>query len=93
MVYYDFCPFRASKSELLKIHGHSECLSGESLSFGSRLVYEIVEEWGAFKTSTINGILRLFEGFFGLGPFADTIVSRTQMQVYLAKKVRLCFIE
>ena len=93
MVYYDFCPFRASKSELLKIHGHSECLSGESLSFGSRLVYEIVEEWGAFKTSTINGIFGFFEGFFGLGPFANTFVGKAQMPIYLAEKVRLCFIE
>ena len=44
MVCYDFCPFRLSQSELLRIHGHNERLSRENLSFGIRLVYEIVEE-------------------------------------------------
>jgi acetylornithine deacetylase/succinyl-diaminopimelate desuccinylase-like protein len=44
MVSYDFCPFRLSKSELLRIHGHNERLSTENLSFGIRLVHEIVEE-------------------------------------------------
>jgi acetylornithine deacetylase/succinyl-diaminopimelate desuccinylase-like protein len=44
IVCYDFCPFRLSQSDLLRIHGHNERLSGENLSFGIRLLYEVVEE-------------------------------------------------
>lgn len=44
VVCYDFCPFRLSQSELLRIHGHNERLSTENLSFAIRLLYEIVEE-------------------------------------------------
>jgi len=44
VICYDFCPFRLSQSELLRIHGHNERVSTENLSFAIRLFYEIVRE-------------------------------------------------
>ena len=44
MTTYDFCPFRLTEKEMLRIHGNNERISLENLKFGMRLMTEIIRE-------------------------------------------------
>ena len=41
---YDFCPFRLSEKELLRVHGNNEQIAVENLRFGMRMMVEILKE-------------------------------------------------
>ena len=41
---YDFCPFRLSEKELLRVHGNNERIAVENLRFGMRMMVEILKE-------------------------------------------------
>jgi acetylornithine deacetylase/succinyl-diaminopimelate desuccinylase-like protein len=41
---YDFCPFRLSEKEILRVHGHDERISLENLKFGMRMLVELIKE-------------------------------------------------
>jgi acetylornithine deacetylase/succinyl-diaminopimelate desuccinylase-like protein len=41
---YDFCPFRLTEKEMLRIHGNNERITLENLKFGMRLMTEVVKE-------------------------------------------------
>ena len=41
---YDFCPFRLTEKEMLRIHGNNERIAVENLKFGMRLMTEIIKE-------------------------------------------------
>jgi len=44
IVAYDFCPFRLTESEMLRVHGNNERLAVENLRFGMKAMLEIVRE-------------------------------------------------
>jgi acetylornithine deacetylase/succinyl-diaminopimelate desuccinylase-like protein len=44
MTTYDFCPFRLTEKEMLRIHGNNERIALENLEFGMRLTVEVVRE-------------------------------------------------
>jgi acetylornithine deacetylase/succinyl-diaminopimelate desuccinylase-like protein len=44
---YDFCPFRLTEKELLKVHGNNERIALENLRFGMRMMFEILKEVAA----------------------------------------------
>jgi acetylornithine deacetylase/succinyl-diaminopimelate desuccinylase-like protein len=41
---YDFCPFRLSEKELLRVHGNNERIAVENLRFGMRMMVDIIKE-------------------------------------------------
>jgi acetylornithine deacetylase/succinyl-diaminopimelate desuccinylase-like protein len=41
---YDFCPFRLTEKELLKVHGNNERIALENLKFGMKMMVDILEE-------------------------------------------------
>ena len=41
---YDFCPFRLSEKEILRVHGNDERIALENLGFGMRAMLEIIKE-------------------------------------------------
>lgn len=41
---YDFCPFRLTEKEMLRIHGNNERITLENLKFGMRLMTEVIKE-------------------------------------------------
>lgn len=41
---YDFCPFRLTEKEMLRIHGNNERISLENLKFGMKLMMEVIKE-------------------------------------------------
>jgi len=41
---YDFCPFRLTEKELMRIHGHNERIALENLTFGMRMLSEILKD-------------------------------------------------
>ena len=41
---YDFCPFRLTEKELLRIHGNDERIATENLRFGMKIMLEILKE-------------------------------------------------
>jgi acetylornithine deacetylase/succinyl-diaminopimelate desuccinylase-like protein len=41
---YDFCPFRLSEKELLRVHGNNERIAVENLRFGMKMMVEILKE-------------------------------------------------
>jgi len=41
---YDFCPFRLSEKELLRVHGNNERVAVENLRFGMKMMVEILKE-------------------------------------------------
>ncbi len=44
IVTYDFCPFRLTEQELLRVHGNNERIALENLRFGMRLMTEVLKE-------------------------------------------------
>ena len=44
IITYDFCPFRLTEKELLKVHGNNERIALENLRFGMRMMLEILKE-------------------------------------------------
>ena len=47
VVSYDFCPFRLSDKEMMRIHGNNERIAVENLRFGMKMMLEIVKEVAA----------------------------------------------
>lgn len=41
---YDFCPFRVTEKELLRVHGNNERIALENLRFGMKLLTEVIRE-------------------------------------------------
>jgi acetylornithine deacetylase/succinyl-diaminopimelate desuccinylase-like protein len=41
---YDFCPFRLTEKELLRVHGNNERIALENLKFGMRMMVDILRE-------------------------------------------------
>jgi acetylornithine deacetylase/succinyl-diaminopimelate desuccinylase-like protein len=41
---YDFCPFRLTEKEMMRVHGNDERIAIENLRFGMRAVFEILKE-------------------------------------------------
>jgi acetylornithine deacetylase/succinyl-diaminopimelate desuccinylase-like protein len=44
IITYDFCPFRLTEKELLRVHGNNERIAIENLRFGMRIMVEIIKE-------------------------------------------------
>jgi len=44
IITYDFCPFRLSEKELLRVHGNNERVAVENLRFGTKMMVEILKE-------------------------------------------------
>ncbi len=44
VVSYDFCPFRLSDKEMMRIHGNNERIAVENVGFGTKALLEIVQE-------------------------------------------------
>jgi len=44
IIAYDFCPFRLTEKDLLKVHGNNERVALENLKFGTRMLVEILKE-------------------------------------------------
>jgi acetylornithine deacetylase/succinyl-diaminopimelate desuccinylase-like protein len=44
MTTYDFCPFRLSEKEILRVHGNDERIALENLKFGTRMLVEVLKE-------------------------------------------------
>jgi acetylornithine deacetylase/succinyl-diaminopimelate desuccinylase-like protein len=44
VITYDFCPFRLTEKELLKVHGNNERIALENLKFGMKMMVDILEE-------------------------------------------------
>jgi acetylornithine deacetylase/succinyl-diaminopimelate desuccinylase-like protein len=41
---YDFCPYRLSEKDLLRVHGNNERVAVENLRFGMKMLVEIIKE-------------------------------------------------
>jgi acetylornithine deacetylase/succinyl-diaminopimelate desuccinylase-like protein len=41
---YDFCPFRLTEKEMMRIHGNNERIAIENLKFGMKLMTEVIKE-------------------------------------------------
>jgi acetylornithine deacetylase/succinyl-diaminopimelate desuccinylase-like protein len=46
IITYDFCPYRLTEKELMKVHGNNERVALENLRFGMRMLVEIIKEIG-----------------------------------------------
>jgi acetylornithine deacetylase/succinyl-diaminopimelate desuccinylase-like protein len=44
VITYDFCPFRLTEKELLRVHGNNERIALENLQFGMRMMLEIMKD-------------------------------------------------
>ncbi len=44
IITYDFCPFRLTEKEMLRIHGNNERIAIENLRFGMRMMVDILKE-------------------------------------------------
>ena len=44
IISYDFCPFRLTEKELMRIHGNNERISVENLGLGMKMMLEIIKE-------------------------------------------------
>jgi acetylornithine deacetylase/succinyl-diaminopimelate desuccinylase-like protein len=47
IIAYDFCPFRLTEKELMRVHGNDERIAVENLRFGMKMMLEIVKEVAA----------------------------------------------
>jgi acetylornithine deacetylase/succinyl-diaminopimelate desuccinylase-like protein len=47
IIAYDFSPFRATETELLRMHGNNERIALENLKFGMRMLTEVLREVAA----------------------------------------------
>ena len=47
IVSYDFCPFRLSDKEMMRIHGNNERIALENVGFGTKAMLEIIKEVAA----------------------------------------------
>lgn len=47
IITYDFCPFRLTEEDLLKVHGNNERILVENLTFGMKMMIEILKEIAA----------------------------------------------
>jgi acetylornithine deacetylase/succinyl-diaminopimelate desuccinylase-like protein len=44
IITYDFCPFRLTEKELMRVHGNNERIDLENLRFGTKMLVEIIKE-------------------------------------------------
>ncbi|MDI7260394.1 MAG: M20/M25/M40 family metallo-hydrolase [Thermodesulfobacteriota bacterium] len=44
IITYDFCPFRLTEEELVRVHGNNERIALENLRFGMKMMVEILKE-------------------------------------------------
>ena len=44
IITYDFCPFRFTEEELLRVHGNNERIAIENLRFGTKMMVDILRE-------------------------------------------------
>jgi acetylornithine deacetylase/succinyl-diaminopimelate desuccinylase-like protein len=44
MIAYDFCPFRLTEKDLLRVHGNNERVALENLKFGTRMLVKVLKE-------------------------------------------------
>jgi acetylornithine deacetylase/succinyl-diaminopimelate desuccinylase-like protein len=44
IITYDFCPFRLTEEDQLRVHGNNERIAIENLKFGMRMLVEIIKE-------------------------------------------------
>jgi len=44
IIAYDFCPFRLTEKDLLRVHGNNERVALENLRFGMRMMVKIIKE-------------------------------------------------
>jgi acetylornithine deacetylase/succinyl-diaminopimelate desuccinylase-like protein len=44
IVSYDFCPFRLSEKEMMRIHGNNERIAVKNLSFGMKAMVEMIKD-------------------------------------------------
>ena len=44
IITYDFCPFRLTEKEMLRVHGNNERVALENLKFGMKMLVEILKE-------------------------------------------------
>jgi acetylornithine deacetylase/succinyl-diaminopimelate desuccinylase-like protein len=44
IITYDFCPFRLTEKELLKVHGNNERIATENLRFGMKMLIDILKD-------------------------------------------------
>jgi acetylornithine deacetylase/succinyl-diaminopimelate desuccinylase-like protein len=44
IITYDFCPFRLTEKEMMIIHGNDERIALENLSFGMKMLVEVIKE-------------------------------------------------
>jgi len=47
VVTYDFCPFRLTENEIVRVHGNNERISLDNLRFGMKMIVEIIKEVAA----------------------------------------------
>ena len=46
IITYDFCPYRLTEKELMKVHGNNERIALDNLKFGMRMLVDIIKEIG-----------------------------------------------
>ncbi len=44
IIAYDFCPFRLTERELLRVHGNNERVALDNLRFGTKMLVEVLKE-------------------------------------------------
>ena len=44
IITYDFCPFRLTEKDLLRVHGNNERVALDNLKFGMRMMVEVIRE-------------------------------------------------
>ncbi len=44
IITYDFCPFRLTEKEMLRVHGNNERIATENLRFGMKMMVDILKE-------------------------------------------------
>jgi acetylornithine deacetylase/succinyl-diaminopimelate desuccinylase-like protein len=47
MIAYDFCPYRLTEKDLLRVHGNNERVALDNLRFGMKMMVEILKEIAA----------------------------------------------